>query len=68
MKKTLIIAIAFCGFTSSALACTPEEMQAKAIAASTALQQLASKNPTRVQEIMTEMQNKAAEVQSSNDM
>lgn len=48
--------------------CSPEDAQAKAMELSTALQSLAASDPARMQEIATEMQTKAVELQTSGDM
>lgn len=72
MKKIFIAAAmiaASAGIASAAdQNCTAENAQSKALELSTALQTLAATNPTRMQEIATEMQAKATEAQTSGDL
>jgi hypothetical protein len=49
-------------------ACTPEEMQAKAMAFQQAATATAQKDAKKYQDVMTTMQKELAELQKANDM
>ena len=70
MKKlVLTVAAAVLLFSAGAAsaACSQEEMQQKAMTVATQLQAIGQKDPARMQQIMGEMQQKAAALQADQD-
>jgi hypothetical protein len=70
MKKMVFLSALVLFFSASVAkaACTPEQVQQKAIQVTTQLQALAQKDPAKMQKLMEDFQKKGAELAGKADM
>lgn len=62
-----LISMTFAGAVAAA-ECTPESMQARAMAVTTEVQKLAATDPQKMNEVMTKMATAAQEMQQGGDL